>query len=116
MKVEFESRGDVSVVTITGSIDSLTAEALLSQLHTHVADGHVYLVADFGGVDYTSSAGLRVLLSTVKETRRGGGDLRLATVNQRVFKVLELSGFTTIIKFYDGVDVAIASYAAPAAV
>lgn len=114
MNVEFASRGEVSLVTITGSIDSLTAEALLAQLDAHVAAGHLHLVADFGGVDYTSSAGLRVLLSTVKQTRRGGGDLRLAMVNPRVLKVLELSGFTTIIKFYDGIDAAVASYAAPA--
>ena len=112
MNVEFGSRGGISIVTITGSIDSLTSELLLEQLHAHVADGHVHLVADFSGVDYTSSAGLRVLLSTIKQTRRGGGDLRMAMVTPGVLKVLELSGFTTIIRFYDGIDTAVASYAA----
>lgn len=115
MNVEFGSRGEISVVTITGSIDSLTSETLLEQLHAYVADGHVYLVADFSGVDYTSSAGLRVLLSTIKQTRRGGGDLRLALVSRGVLKVLELSGFTTIIRFYDGIDPAVASYSVASA-
>ncbi len=47
----------------------------------------------------------------MKQTRRGGGDLRLACINGNVRKVLELSGFTTIMKLFDSVDAAVASYA-----
>ncbi|MEO7071915.1 MAG: STAS domain-containing protein [Rhodanobacter sp.] len=110
MNIHFESRGDVSIVIISGSVDSLTAEAVLSELTAYVVAGHLQLVADLGAVDYTSSAGLRALLSTVKATRRGGGDLRLARASPNVFKVLELSGFTTIMKLYDEVDAAVASF------
>jgi anti-sigma B factor antagonist len=60
---------------------------------------------------YTSSAGLRALLATVKDARSRGGDLRLAAVNPAVRKVLDLSGFTSILKVYDEVDEAVASYA-----
>lgn len=110
MHIEFETRGGVSVVTIRGSVDSLTADTVLTELQSHVESGQLRLVADLGGVDYTSSAGLRALLSTVKQTRRGGGDLRLARVVPNVLKVLELSGFTSILKLYDTVDDAVASY------
>ena len=110
MQIQFESRYDVSVVIISGSVDSQTAEALLSELIAHVDGGHLQLVADLGGVDYTSSAGLRALLSTVKATRRGGGDLRLTRPTPNVLKVLELSGFTSIMKLYDEVDAAVASF------
>jgi anti-anti-sigma factor len=114
VKIDIQSRGDVSVVAIEGSVDGLTAETLLSTLHGHVEQGHARLVADLAGVEYTSSAGLRALLATVKETRRGGGDLRLAAIRPNVQKVLELSGFTTIMKLYDDVDAAVASYATQA--
>ncbi len=110
MQIQFESRYDVSVVIISGSVDSQTAEALLAELIAHVDAGHLQLVADLGGVDYTSSAGLRALLSTVKATRRGGGDLRLSRPTPNVLKVLELSGFTSIMKLYDEVDAAVASF------
>lgn len=115
MNIEFEPRGRVSVVFISGSVDSQTAEVMLSELTAHVDAGHLQLVADLDGVDYTSSAGLRALLSTVKATRRGGGDLRLARVHLNVLKVLELSGFTTILKLYDELDAAVASFESPAA-
>jgi len=111
MNVEFDTHGNVSVVAISGSVDGLTAGDLLSRLQGFVAEGNLLLVANLAGVEYTSSAGLRALLATVKQARRGGGDLRLACINTHVRKVLELSGFTTIMKLFDSVDAAVASYA-----
>lgn len=112
MDISIEPRGQVTIVGIVGSVDGLTAETLLSTLQAHVEDGHTRLVVDLSGVDYTSSAGLRALLATVKEARRRGGDLRLADINPNVRKVLELSGFATILKIYGAVDEAVDSFAA----
>jgi len=114
MKIEIESREPATVVVIEGSIDGLTAETLLSTLQGQVEAGSTRLVVDFSGVDYTSSAGLRALLATVKEARRRGGDLRLARIRPNVRKVLELSGFTSILKVYDEVDAAVESFGAQA--
>jgi anti-anti-sigma factor len=113
LKIEFAPHGNVSVVAISGSVDGLTADDLLNRLQGYVAAGNLQLVANLAAVDYTSSAGLRALLATVKQARRGGGDLRLACINANVRKVLELSGFTTIMKLFDSVDAAVASYAVP---
>lgn len=112
MNIQIQPGEHAAVIIILGSVDGLTAEVLLTTLHGYVEEGHTRLVADLGGVDYTSSAGLRALLATLKATRRCGGDLRLANVTAPVLKVLELSGFTTIMKCYDDVDAAVGSYAA----
>lgn len=110
MDVTFEERGSATVASIAGSVDGLTSEALLGALRTQVEAGRVRLVGDLSGVDYTSSAGLRALLATLKETRQQGGDLRLAAVQPNVLKVLDLSGFTSILKVYPDVAAAVASY------
>lgn len=115
MEIRIESTERSSIVTIEGSVDGLTAETLLTTLRTYVEEGHVRLVADLSRVAYTSSAGLRAILATVKEARARGGDLRLADVNPNVRRVLELSGFTQILKLFDGVPAAVASFAQPAA-
>ncbi len=112
MQIEIEHRMPATVVRITGDVEGATAEALLTELQARVGEGHVRLVGDLSGVNYTSSAGLRALLAAVRAARSGGGDLRLAAVNAPVRKVLELSGFTTILKLYDDVDGAVASYSA----
>ncbi|MDM0021478.1 STAS domain-containing protein [Variovorax saccharolyticus] len=102
--------GDVTVAAISGSVDSLTAEQLMQTLGKAVSDNQVRLVADFSAVVYTSSAGLRALLATLKDARRQGGDFRLAGVQPAVLRVLELSGFTSILKLYGDVGSAVASF------
>ena len=110
METSVEQRGDVITVHITGSVDGLTAESLQQGFSSEVQAGHHNVVADFGEVDYTSSAGLRVLLGTVKQARSRGGDLRLAGPNPEVLKVLNLSGFTSILSVFDTVDEAVESF------
>lgn len=110
MEQSVHAQGDVQVVTITGSLDALTAPELGDTLSTQLKSGNAKLVADVAGLDYTSSAGLRVLLNSVKEARQKGGDLRLAAVQPNVDKVLELSGFKTIIKTFPDVASAVSSF------
>ena len=110
MKIEDKMMKDVTVVSVTGSIDALTAPEISNYLDELVSKGKIKLIADFNGVDYTSSAGLRVLLAAVKETRSKGGDLFLTGVQPDVLKVLSLSGFTSILKIFDGTDEAVNSF------
>jgi anti-sigma B factor antagonist len=112
MVIVVEKREVVTVVSIDGSVDGTTARELVSSLREQVVGGSARLVGNLAGVDFTSSAGLRALLETVKETRQHGGDLRLAAVRPEVLRVLELSGFTSILQVFEDVDAAVASFAA----
>ena len=112
MELSSENAGTTTIVHVSGSVDSLTADALLAALQSHVDDGRVRLVCDLSAVEYTSSAGLRALLATLKATRQQGGDFRLAAVRPSVHRVLELSGFTSILKLYGDVDAAVESFVA----
>ncbi|MBA2627564.1 MAG: STAS domain-containing protein [Gemmatimonadales bacterium] len=110
MEVTVERQASAAVARISGSVDGLTAEALQAALQAPLDEGVSRLVADLSGVEYTSSAGLRVLLGTLKLSRQKGGDFRLAAVRPNVLKVLELSGFTSILKVYEDVEGAVASF------
>jgi anti-anti-sigma factor len=110
VEIVVEQRPPATVVHITGSVDGLTADALLDALQAQVAEGNTRLVADLSGVEYTSSAGLRAMLATVKQARQRGGDFRLAAVHPPVRRVLEMSGFTSILKLYGEVDAAVESF------
>ena len=110
MEIKEKQIGTTTVVSLAGSIDAMTAPKITEFIQGQVAKGKIKLVADFSGVDYTSSAGLRVLLGAIKDTRAQGGDLRLAGVQPDVLKVLNLSGFTNILKMFGDVDTAAASY------
>lgn len=106
-----EDREGVVVVRVTGSVDALTADTLGAALAAPLAAGRVRLVADLEAVDYTSSAGLRALLAALKDARTRGGDLRLARPQKGVLKVLQLSGFTSILAVHERLEDAVASFA-----
>jgi anti-sigma B factor antagonist len=110
MEVRHEERGAVTVASIIGSLDATTSPQLTDFFTRQLADGRFNLVADLTALEYTSSAGLRVLLNTTKQARQRGGDMRLAAPQANVKKVFELSGFTSIMKFYPDVQAAVASY------
>jgi anti-sigma B factor antagonist len=110
MEIEMSSSGSITIVGIRGSVDGLTADDLMRALAERVSQGATRLVADCTALDYTSSAGLRSLLAAVKLARQQGGDLRLAAIQPPVLRVLELSGFTSILKHYPDVDAAVVSF------
>ena len=110
MEITIAERGGSTVVEVAGSVDGMTADELLSTLGEQVKAGRVNLVADLSEVEYTSSAGLRALLATVKAARQHGGDFRIAGVRPDVMRVLEMSGFTSILQVYGGVEEALESF------
>jgi anti-sigma B factor antagonist len=112
MEIRVEQRAQVTVIAVAGSVDGATAPALVASFRERVGEGCIRIVGDFSGVDYTSSAGLRALLETAKEARQRGGDLRLSAVQPDVRRVLDLAGFTHILKVFADTDEAVASYSA----
>lgn len=110
MQVKSEQHGEVVVLSVEGSLDALTAPDLGQAFDAQISAGNFNLVADLAGVDYSSSAGLRVLLAAMKETRQNGGDLRLAAVQDNVNKVLTLAGVASAIGQYADVESAISSF------
>jgi anti-anti-sigma factor len=112
MEIAVEKRDSTTVLVIAGSVDGMSAPQLVAAFREQIGAGNPRLVGNLASVDYTSSAGLRALLETVKDARQHGGDLRLAAVRPEVLRVLELSGFTGILQVFADVDAAVASFAA----
>jgi anti-anti-sigma factor len=108
--VQEERQGNISIISITGSIDALTAEDLVSVLDQSITDDYTRIIGDLSGVDYMSSAGLRAILKTLKASRAAAGDLRLAAPTEGVRSLLDMSGFASIVQIYDDVDAAVKSF------
>ena len=80
---------------LSGRLDTLTSPQLEKELQ-EIPDDLKELVLDFGGVEYISSAGLRVLLSAQKVMARQGG-MKLIHVNEMVMEIFEVTGFSEIL-------------------
>jgi anti-sigma B factor antagonist len=99
MDISTRTSNDIHIVAITGSLDSTTSPEAQKALDAVLA-GARNVALDFSGLDYISSAGLRVLLGAAKRLRASGGSLRMFGLNQSVREVFEISGFSAILPVY----------------
>ena len=97
MTITEETHGRTHVLLLSGRLDGSTCDTLAARLDALVAEGHVQLLLDFGGVPYVSSAGLRVLIVGAKRTKAAGGSLSCCQLQPMVRQVFDLSGFGAIL-------------------
>lgn len=94
MKVTTETKDNAAILTVEGDVDTLTAPELDNAV-TAAVPGCEKLVLDLGGVDYISSAGIRVI---VKARQQAGGDrFVLRNVTPNVRDVLKMTGFLRVL-------------------
>jgi anti-anti-sigma factor len=93
MRIDQSTHDGVTVVAPFGRIDTTTSAALDDALRQVVDRGARSLLVDLSGVEYISSAGLRVFLILAKRTRDLGGRLVLCGLGQPVRQVFQLAGF-----------------------
>jgi anti-sigma B factor antagonist len=110
MKTEVQHESKSTIITVSGTVDALTAAELSQVLTSQIQQGHTNLVVDLIGVEFMSSAGLRTLLGGVKEARSSGGDLRITSTNPGIDKVLKMSGFHNIAKVFPSQAEAVSSF------
>ena len=112
MEITIRELSAVDVVTVVGRVDSSTAPQLDQVLKGLVDNGRFKLILDLAGVAYMSSAGLRAMVSCLREVKKGVrmGDLRLAALSARVAEVLELAGLNQVFQIFEDQVGAVGSF------
>lgn len=100
LTVETEVIEGKSVMHISGRIDAVTAPILEKKIEDQVSEGHNKILLDFGGVDYLSSAGMRLLLAATKKMKAKEGVLALSGVGDEVMEIIKMAGFEKILNIY----------------
>lgn len=95
MTINKSLNGAELAVALEGRLDTTTAPQLEAELKTSL-NGVESLVMDFAGLEYISSAGLRVLLSAQKVMNKQG-KMVIRHVNETILEVFEVTGFTDIL-------------------
>ncbi len=97
MKLTVDDAGEVKIVRIEGELDTRTSPDAEAQLTQLVDTGARKVVVNFERLDYISSAGLSLLLTTAKQLRVSGGELRVCSLSGLVKEVFEMSGFDSLL-------------------
>lgn len=100
---------DVCVVRAEGFVDTNTASDLERELRSCAGEGHPCVILDLEMVDYVSSAGWTILVSTIRYLRQRGGDLRLVGMRRDVEDIFQLLQFSSILETFPDLESAIAA-------
>jgi anti-sigma B factor antagonist len=95
MNIEKVCNGNEAVLKVSGRLDTTTAPSLEAAI-TETVSACASLVLDFAGLEYISSAGLRVILKAQKAMAAKGG-MKLLHVNETIMEIFEITGFTDIL-------------------
>jgi len=110
MKTQLSERdNNVQVLKITGRLAGEEVRGIQKKLPVYLTASNK-LVIDCSELEYLDSSGLGALISSLKSAISGGGDLRLASVPNKVRMMLEITRADRIFRIYQTVDDAVSSY------
>ena len=95
MTIEMKRNAENTVIELVGRLDTTTAPALDRAINEDIGDTK-NLILDVKGMEYISSAGLRVLLSAQKKMQKQGS-MKVINVCEAVMEVFEMTGFADIL-------------------
>ena len=112
------SFADVVVLAPKGRVDHGSADAFRTAVEPWLANckagGHG-LVFDMAGLEYISSAGLRVLMLASKQARPAGGRIAIAALTPLVAEIFKISRFDMVFPTHPALAAALAAISADAA-
>ena len=96
MNIEKELQDERMIFFIEGRVDTYTAPDLENAIDEEL-NNFKELILDFEKLEYISSAGLRVLISTQKKSKKEGFSFKIRNVNDTVNEILRMSKFNKIL-------------------
>src|SRR5579883_2943348 len=99
--------GRVLVLGPAGRIDNETSPAFQARLMAATAVSGADVLIDFSAVEYISSAGLRALMATSRQSKAQGGRVAVAALNTLVKEVFEISRFSYLLPVFASAEEAI---------
>ena len=97
MTISLERDFELVTLEITGRLDTTTAPNLDAVI-TELSDDAKELVFDMEGLEYISSAGIRVLLGAYKKMKSNHGIMRIEKANDIVREVFEMTGLSQMLE------------------
>ena len=104
---------DVAVFAMDGELTVGNRQELKTGVLDAVANGERKILIDFAHTSYIDSSGLGALVSLSKRIRESGGELRLATLNEDLATLFELTRLDTLFTIAEDRSAALADLIDP---
>ena len=98
MTIKLVRKENACVLYLEGKLDSLTAPET-GKVFDSVKEKYDTVTVDLGGVEYVSSAGLRVLKTLHIDMKRKNGEMLVAGADKTMMEIFELTGLASLFRF-----------------
>ena len=98
MTINVERDFELVSLEITGRLDTTTSPNLESVINELFKDTKEFIF-NMSGVEYISSAGIRVLLAAYKKMNSNNGKIRIEKANDMVREVFEMTGLSQMLDY-----------------
>ena len=98
MVIKLVNRETEGELLIEGRLDSNSAPEA-EEIFTQVGERFERVILNMEKLEYTSSAGLRIIKNLQVQMNKKQGELVLKNVNKMVMEVFEMTGFAGFLKF-----------------
>jgi anti-sigma B factor antagonist len=105
-----EKTGNVTVIDCPSRLDANISDDLKNIMVDLIEKNKFKIVINLSNTDYVDSSGLGAIVSRISATRSNKGDVRLATKTKSIIDLLDLTRLNKILKCYDDVKTAAASF------
>jgi anti-sigma B factor antagonist len=109
MEITTRAADDVTIVDISGSLDTQTSGAASDEMGK-IAQDAAKMLLNLDNLEFLSSAGLRVILRTAKQLKGSGGAIKVCSASGVVKEVMEISGFGSLLDLHETEADALAAF------
>ena len=110
MKITNREINDIAVIDFEGDLDTNTSPKAEKFINKIIDQNKKKILVNFKNLDYISSAGLRVLLGTMKMLHKMEGELKICDLNETVLEIFDISGFSTILSVCENEEIALGEF------
>ena len=110
MEVVEKKQDGICILTLKGRLDANTADEFRGKILQIIEDGTHNIVLDCGGLDYISSAGLRVMLEATKKIKLSQGKIVLCSLRPYIQEIFEVSKFDAFLPLVPSLDDALKEF------
>ncbi|GAB4184493.1 MAG: STAS domain-containing protein [Simkaniaceae bacterium] len=101
LSIDIELIDNKTVLRLNGRLDAASAPILEDKIKELMNKNQKQLVIDFTGLDYLSSAGMRLLLAYTKKIKSMDGSLNCCCINEEVMEIIKMAGFEKILRIFN---------------
>lgn len=107
MNLKTEKKDKWLVIYLEGRLDVMLSQSLEQTVMQEIEKGEIFLLFNLAEVEYMSSSGLRVFISTMRKLNDKKGEIRLCNMSESVRKILKIVDLESMFKIFSSEEEAL---------